>query len=123
MVSTLILNGSAGFIMAVTFAYCLGPLKLAIEAPYFFSFIGTFYYATNSHAGTTVMTCIITLLTLCSAISNVATASRQMFAFARDRGLPFSGWLCRVRIRPPGIRRFSDGTNICIRFVLDGISP
>lgn len=97
MVSTLILNGSAGFIMAVTFAYCLGPLKLAIEAPYFFSFIGTFYYATNSHAGTTVMTCIITLLTLCSAISNVATASRQMFAFARDRGLPFSGWLCRVR--------------------------
>lgn len=36
------------------------------------------------------MTCIITTLTLCSAISNVATASRQMFAFARDHGLPFA---------------------------------
>jgi amino acid transporter len=43
------------------------------------------------------MTCIITLLTLCSAISNVATASRQMFAFARDRGLPAADFLSYVR--------------------------
>ena len=27
----------------------------------------------------------------------IRTASRQMFAFARDRGLPFSDFLCRVR--------------------------
>jgi hypothetical protein len=32
---------------------------------------------------------------LCSTISNVATASRQMFAFARDRGMPCSDFLCR----------------------------
>lgn len=43
------------------------------------------------------MTCIITLLTLCSAVSNVATASRQMFAFARDRGLPAADFLSHVR--------------------------
>ncbi len=29
-------------------------------------------------------------------MSAVATASRQMFAFARDRCLPFSNFLCRV---------------------------
>ena len=97
MVWTLALNGIAGFVMSITFAYCLGPLQTSITPPYFFAFIGTFYTATNSHAGATVMSCLITILTLCSAITNVATGSRQMFAFARDNGLPFSGFLSYVR--------------------------
>lgn len=97
MIWAIVLNGATGFIMTVTFAYCIGPLDAAIHPPYFFAFIGTFYNATGSKAGATVMTCIITLLTLCSAISNVATASRQMFAFARDRGLPAADFLSYVR--------------------------
>jgi choline transport protein len=97
MIWAIVLNGTTGFIMAVTFAYCIGPIDAAIHPPYFFAFIGTFYNATGSKAGATVMTCIITLLTLCSAISNVATASRQMFAFARDRGLPAADFLSYVR--------------------------
>jgi amino acid transporter len=97
MIWAIVLNGTTGFIMTVTFAYCIGPLDAAIQPPYFFAFIGTFYNATGSKAGATVMTCIITLLTLCSAISNVATASRQMFAFARDRGLPAADFLSYVR--------------------------
>ncbi|KAK4546375.1 hypothetical protein LTR36_002052 [Oleoguttula mirabilis] len=97
MLWTLVVNGLAGLIMSITFAYCLGPLDASLDPPYFFAFIGTFYTATQSKAGATVMSCIITILTLCSAISNVATSSRQMFAFARDRGLPFGSWLSHVR--------------------------
>ena len=77
-------------------AYTIGPLQLALEAPYFFTFIGTFYNATQSRAGATIMSCIIILLNLCSCISNVATASRQMFAFARDQGLPFADFISHV---------------------------
>jgi hypothetical protein len=58
MVFTLILNGVAGFVAAVTLAYCLGPLNLALEQPYGFAFIGTFYHATQSQAGATVMSCM-----------------------------------------------------------------
>ncbi|KAF7195180.1 putative amino-acid permease [Pseudocercospora fuligena] len=97
MVSTLILNGVTGLVMAITFAYCIGPIDAALTPAYNFAFIGTFYNATQSHAGATVMTCIITIITLCSAISNVATASRQMFAFARDNGLPFARFISYVR--------------------------
>lgn len=97
MIWAIMLNGTTGFIMAVTFAYCIGPLDAAVHPPYFFAFIGTFYNATGSKGAATAMTCIITLLTLCSAISNVATASRQMFAFARDRGLPAADFLSYVR--------------------------
>ena len=107
MVWTLIVNGITGFVMSVTFAYCLGPLDVAVQPPYFFAFVGTFYNATQSHAGATVMSCIITIMTLCSAITNVATGSRQMFAFARDNGLPFSGFLSYVRTHCPLVRMYT----------------
>ena len=97
MLWTLITNGLAGLVMVITFAYCLGPLDAALEPPYFFAFIGTFYTAIGSRAGAMVMSLVITILTLCSAVTNVATGSRQMFAFARDNGLPFSRFLSRVR--------------------------
>lgn len=97
MIWTLVFNGVTGFIMSITLAYCLGPLQASLEPPYFFAFIGTFYTATNSHVGATIMSCIVTALTLCSAITNVATGSRQMFAFARDNGLPFSNVISYVR--------------------------
>lgn len=48
MIWAIVLNGTTGFIMTVTFAYCIGPLDAAIQPPYFFAFIGTFYNATGS---------------------------------------------------------------------------
>ena len=32
-------------------------------------------------------------------MSNMATASRQLFAFARDKGLPFSPWFAHINRR------------------------
>ena len=98
MMWTAVLNGSLGFVMLVTFCFCLGDIETILSNPDIMPFVQTFYIATNSHAGTSVMTAILIVLTTCGCISNVATASRQMFAFARDRGLPFSGFLAEVRL-------------------------
>ncbi|KAA6406935.1 MAG: amino acid transporter [Lasallia pustulata] len=96
MMWTVILNGTLGYVMLITFCFCVGDVGAALSTPTGYPFIAVFYNATNSHAGTTVMTCILVTLTVCGCISNVATASRQMFAFARDNGLPFSRFLARV---------------------------
>ena len=96
MMWTVILNGALGYIMLITFCFCLGNVETALNSPTGYPFIEVFYNATNNHAGTTVMTCILIILTVCGCISNVATASRQMFAFARDNGLPFSPFLAYV---------------------------
>lgn len=96
MMWTLILNGATGFVMVITFAFCIGNLTDAISPTYSYAYIDVFYNSTRSKAGATVMACLIILMCLCSTISNVATASRQMFAFARDRGLPFSDFLAHV---------------------------
>lgn len=96
MMWTLVVNGITGFVSVVTFAFSIPDLEAALAPSYNFTYIDIFYQSTGSRAGATVMTCIITIMTLCSTISNVATASRQMFAFARDRGLPFASTLAYV---------------------------
>jgi Amino acid permease len=42
------------------------------------------------------MTTILILLTIGGCINNVASASRQLWSFARDGGLPFSKFLAHV---------------------------
>lgn len=81
----MVLNGTTGLVMAITFAFCIGDLEAALTPNYAFAYIDMFYNSTGSKAAATVMTCLITLMCLCSTISNIATASRQMFAFARDK--------------------------------------
>jgi len=62
-------------------------------------FIQVFLTATNSLAWTSVLTTILIILTIYGPIANMATASRQMFAFPHDDGLPFSKFLAGV-IKP-----------------------
>jgi choline transport protein len=109
MVWTLIINGVTGFIMVVTFAFCVGDAEEVLATSTGFPFIQVFYNATGSRSGTTAMTCLIMVMSLCNTINNVATTSRQMYAFSRDQGLPFSAFLCRVSedfLHPPYIPHF-----------------
>lgn len=96
MVWTLCINGVSGFIMVITFAFCVGNVEQVLSTSTGFPFIQVFYNATGSKGGTTAMTVIIMAMSICSMISNVATTSRQMYAFARDQALPFSSFLCQV---------------------------
>ena len=42
---------------------------------------------------------LLIILNFANNLNNMAGASRQLFAFARDRGLPFSSWVSRVSPR------------------------
>ncbi|KAK2808798.1 hypothetical protein FQN50_004471 [Emmonsiellopsis sp. PD_5] len=99
MVSTALLNGSLGFIMLLTFLFTMGDLEAVLSPATGFSFITAFMNATGSKAATTGLACILLVLEVCSAISVLATVSRQSFAFARDNALPFSPFFARVNNR------------------------
>lgn len=96
MFMTILLNGILGFGIVFAFLFCLGDLSQALAPPTGYSFIGTFYQATNSIAGSSVMAAIPTALVICASFGFLASASRQTWAFARDRGLPFSDFLSHV---------------------------
>ena len=49
-----------------------------------------------SNTWISVVLALIAILSVASAINYYAAVTRDLFAFARDNGLPFSSWLSRV---------------------------
>lgn len=94
-----ILNAILGFLMAVTLIFTLGDIGNILATKTLQPFIQVFFNATQSYGGTNAMTAIVIILLVSCCISEVATASRQIWSFARDRGLPASGWLSQVICR------------------------
>lgn len=98
IVMSIIINGSLGFGMLLAIIFCLGDPEAALEAQTTigFPFIEVFMSATQSLGGATGMTSIVVALAFSCTIGFMATASRIIWSFARDRGLPFSRVLCHV---------------------------
>lgn len=59
----------------------IGDLETALATPTGYPFIATFYNATHSKAGTSVMTAILIIMLLFGCVTNFATSSRQLWAF------------------------------------------
>lgn len=55
-----------------------------------------FLNATNSETKTVVMVTFMLLLLFFSQITTTTASSRQIFTFARDKGLPFSSFISKV---------------------------
>jgi hypothetical protein len=106
MIGTILLNGSLGFAIVLAFLFCIGDVGKAMNSTTGYGFIEVFFNATQSHAGASVMAAIPTALVICASFGFLASASRLTWAFARDRGLPFSKFLSHVRtIFPTNLRK------------------
>ncbi|KAF1844879.1 amino acid transporter [Cucurbitaria berberidis CBS 394.84] len=98
MIATVLVNGAMGFVMLCTFCLMIGNnVEEILATPTKQPFIQVFYNVTQSKAGTNAMTAILIVLAMFGCVTNIATSSRQIWAFARDNGLPFSKWLAHVR--------------------------
>ena len=93
------INSILAFLMAVTLIFTLGDINSIFASATRQPFIQVFYNATQSYTAVNVMTAIVVILLGACCISEVATASRQIWSFARDKGLPGSAWLSRVMRR------------------------
>ncbi|KAF7589355.1 hypothetical protein BBP40_004435 [Aspergillus hancockii] len=82
--------------MIVTLAFCVGDIDEVMASQTGFAFIQVFLNSTESVKAATGMTVVIMVMQFCAAISNIATTSRQIYAFARDKGPPFSNFLAKV---------------------------
>ncbi|KAM3434969.1 hypothetical protein MY4824_005122 [Beauveria thailandica] len=90
------LNGLMGWLTAITFCYCIGDLDKVLETKTGYPFIQVIFNVTKSYPATNFLTSIVLLMATFSCVTIMASASRQMFAFGRDKGLPGSAWLSRV---------------------------
>ncbi|ORY17270.1 GABA permease [Clohesyomyces aquaticus] len=96
MMTTILVNGIMGFVTIVTFCYTMGDIDAAIASPTGYPIIQVFYGATGSVASATALSSFLVILNVAMLMTNTAGSSRQLFAFARDRGLPLSPLISRV---------------------------
>ena len=90
IVFSIVLNGVLGFGIALALIFCIGDIDAALHTKTDFPFIEIFYQAVQDITGAALMTSIIITLSLCATVGIVASASRQLWAFSRDRAVP--GW-------------------------------
>ena len=90
MISSMLLNGILGFGMLIAVLFCIGDITAALASPTGYPFMEIFLQATgNSPSGSTVMIAIVTIMGTLSIPGFLATSSRAIWAFSRDKGLPF----------------------------------
>jgi choline transport protein len=86
-----------GWIILITFCMTLGDLNTVIDSPTFQPYIQVFYDATQSYAGASVLSALVISMAVFCNLSITATASRQLFAFARNQGVPGARWFAYIR--------------------------
>ena len=98
IMASIVLNGLMGFGMCLTLLFVIGDVEAALKTKTGFPFIEIFYQAVQSLPGAAIMTALIVALSLCATVGIVASTSRQLWAFSRDRAVP--GWRFLQRVHP-----------------------
>lgn len=95
MLYCIIIGMLTGFIFLSCLLFVVSDIQTAISSP-FGPLLQIFMDATNSRAGST---CLLMFPLLCMVFTTTAlvcTSSRMSYAFARDRGMPFSSVFAKV---------------------------
>jgi choline transport protein len=95
MVSAYFLNGALGFVFLISYMFMMTDVEAALEDATGYPHIWVFSQAVPKGA-VVVLNAIPTILIFAGTLSFNLSTSRQTWAFARDEGLPLSGWLGKV---------------------------
>ncbi|KAI1762688.1 amino acid transporter [Hypoxylon sp. FL1150] len=98
MLYTIFINGTLAFAMTIALMFCLTDIDAAVTAAetMFYPFLEVFRSGVNSTAGAVVMASVVLILATASSVGVYASASRMIWSFARDNGLPFSRHLSKL---------------------------
>ncbi|KAI9692480.1 MAG: hypothetical protein M1822_006711 [Bathelium mastoideum] len=97
MVATACANYFTALFMTITFMFFLDDIDTALDSPTRVPYVEVLYNVTQSKGATIVLTSLVMVLLIACMVDQVTTTSRQLFAFARDGGVPFYTWLSHVR--------------------------
>ncbi|KAH9897510.1 amino acid transporter [Xylariomycetidae sp. FL2044] len=98
MMYTIWINGSLAFATILAVLFCITDLDAAIAAQQtmFYPWLQIFQSGVNSTTGACLMAGIVFVLQVLSTVGTYACASRSMWSFARDKGMPGSKYLVRI---------------------------
>ncbi|RAL03503.1 choline transport protein [Aspergillus ibericus CBS 121593] len=101
ILTSVLINGLLGFGMTLSTLFTMTNSTAALESPTGYPYMQIFCSATKSMGGCTVMSAIVPILVTATAVGSLASSSRMVWSFARDRGLPGWRFLSKVSLFPP----------------------
>lgn len=107
MLVTTLLNGAFGWGIVIAVLFVTVDITSVLQSPtgvLGYPYMQIFYNSVGSKGGATGMTVILIIMSVCGTIAALATSSRLIWAFARDRGLPFWRQVSKVS---PSLTDFS----------------
>ncbi|KXL51023.1 MAG: hypothetical protein FE78DRAFT_66392 [Acidomyces sp. 'richmondensis'] len=93
MMWAILANGVCGVAMLITYCFCITDLQDLLSSTSQYPIVNVLYSATNSYAATCILGSVLVILLYFSTVTTVASSSRQIWAFSRDQGFPFSVWI------------------------------
>jgi len=97
MIASTMANAITGLIITTNLVFNISNMYAAMNPTNILTYVTILLDATESRAATYYVVSLLTALFTACATNRATTASRQLYAFARDNGLPFSKWLSHVR--------------------------
>ncbi len=96
--TTILVNGTLAFAIIVALLFCATDLEAAVAAAdtLFYPSLQIFQSALNSTVGAVVLGSVILVLSIAASVGIYASASRMIWSFSRDRGLPFHQFMVKV---------------------------
>lgn len=100
MMWTFYINGGTGLIFLVSILFAIPSVDEALDDPTGYPFFYMFKIAMpDTNVGTNILTVIAVWCLMVGNVSFTASCARQAWSFARDKGLPFSGWISKMNPR------------------------
>jgi choline transport protein len=96
MVGSVAVNGLLGLVYCIVLLFCLGDLDELLATTTGFPFMQLFLNSTNSRAGASVLSILVSLMAVAGAFAGLLSTSRTAWAFARDGGMPFSEYFAHI---------------------------
>jgi choline transport protein len=95
MIGAYLMNGSIGIIFLVSYMFMITDVEAALNDTSGYAHIWVFSQAVGK-GGVVALNAIPIVLIFAGTLTYNLSTSRQTWAFARDKGLPFSGWIGTV---------------------------
>lgn len=93
---TVLIGAVTGLFFLMVLCFCIGDISTTANTPTGVPVNQIIYGSTPSKVATCCPIGLLDVIVIFCTVSLVADGSRMIFAFSRDRGLPFSSILSRV---------------------------
>ncbi|KAE8391712.1 amino acid transporter [Aspergillus alliaceus] len=99
MLFAILINGLLGFAILIAFLFTAGDLTAILKSNATYPFMYILQSSTGSTGAAIVLSSIISILQACAGLGAMASGSRMLWAFSRERAIPGWRWIRRVNPR------------------------